>query len=134
MKYIKLFEEFDVNGFSNQVESTLIQLSEAGFEHALSVHDYLVTLTVSKKDGSDFIYDDIKDYLLTIIDYYYDTVGDIDVSYSFNTNEGSYSGLDNAISQTPALLKHTLEPEGNRLINLLDCYILTKKDEGAGDI
>ena len=35
MKYIKLFEDFDfdVDRFSNSVESTLIELDDAGFKH-----------------------------------------------------------------------------------------------------
>lgn len=124
MKYIKLFEDFDVNGFHNSVESTLVELDDAGFKHTLSIYDELIDLRITKKDGSDFVYTDIKDYVLTIIDYYNETVGNIDVSYYFNTLDKAYSGLNDTLLQTPVVLQHSFEPEDNRLINLLNCTIV----------
>lgn len=129
MKYIKLFEDFDVDRFSNSVESTLIELDDAGFKHKLTIYDALIDLNIVKKDRSDFVYSDIKDYVLTIIDYYKDTVAE--VSYSFSTVDKSWSN-DN-FTQMPCLIEHKSEPEYNRIMNLFECYILIKKDEGAGD-
>lgn len=129
MKYIKLFEDFDVDRFSNSVESTLIELDDAGFKHKLTIYDALIDLNIVKKDRSDFVYSDIKDYVLTIIDYYKDTVAE--VSYSFSTVDKSW-GNDN-FTQMPCLIEHKSEPEYNRLIYSLSCYILIKKDEGAGN-
>lgn len=132
MKYIKLFEDFDVDRFSNSVESTLIELDDAGFKHKLTIYDALIDLNIVKKDRSDFVYSDIKDYVLTIIDYYNETVGNIDISYYFNTIDDAHN-LHDTLYQTPALMQHTFEPEDNRLIYSLSCYILIKKDEGAGN-
>lgn len=124
MKYIKLFEDFDVDGFHNSVESTLAELEDDGFKPTLSIYDELIDLSITKKDGSDFVYSDIKDYVSTIIDYYNETVCNIDVSYYFNTLEKAYSGLNDTLLQTPAVLQHSFEPEDNRLINLLNCTIV----------
>ena len=132
MKYIKLFEDFDVDGFHNSVESTLAELEDDGFKPILSIFDELISLEVYKKDKSEYVYSDIKDYVLTIIDYYNETVGNIDISYYFNTIDDAHN-LHDTLYQAPALMQHTFEPEDNRLIYSLSCYILIKKDEGAGN-
>ena len=85
MKYIKLFENFDENKIKSDLQDIFVELIDNGF--VVNVFTHLVNLDdniefeFKKKDGSNFKYQDIKEYVLMALDYIETLWGSIDVEY-----------------------------------------------------
>lgn len=87
MRYIKLFENFDENKIKSDLQDIFVELIDNGFVVNVSthlrsrfVHDN-IEFEFKKKDGSNFKYQDIKEYVLMALDYIETLWGDIDVEY-----------------------------------------------------
>ena len=85
MRYIKLFENFDENKIKSDLQDIFVELIDNGFVVNISTHlvnlDDNIELEFNKKGGSNFKYQDIKEYVLMALDYIETLWGDIDVEY-----------------------------------------------------
>jgi len=73
MRYIKLFENFDENKIKSDLQDIFVELVDNGFVVNVSTHlvnlDDNIEFEFKKKDGSNFKYQDIKEYVLMALDY-----------------------------------------------------------------
>lgn len=73
MRYIKLFENFDENKIKSDLEAIFVELVDYDFTVNIFTHlvnlENDIELEFKKKDGGNFKYDDIKEYVLMALDY-----------------------------------------------------------------
>ena len=120
MKHIKLFENFDVNRLSDNIEGILVELNDYGFRYKVDIYDEFIDLSIRKSDSSDFIYNEVKDYILTIIDYYEGLFGsDLDISYEYKNIVKMY-GNEHFITNKS-------EPKDDKSINVIECVIFNNE-------
>lgn len=85
MKYIKLFENFDENKIKSNLQDIFVELIDNGFVVNVSTHlvnsDDNIEFEFKKKDGSNFKYQDIKEYVLMALDYIETLWNSINVEY-----------------------------------------------------
>ena len=85
MKYIKLFENFDENKIKSDLQDIFVELIDNGFVVNVSTHlvnlDDNIEFEFKKKGGSNFKYQDIKEYVLMALAYIETLWGSIDVEY-----------------------------------------------------
>ena len=85
MRYIKLFENFDENKIKSDLQDIFVELVDNDFVVNVSTHlvnlDDNIDFEFKKKGGSNFKYQDIKEYVLMALDYIETLWGDIDVEY-----------------------------------------------------
>lgn len=85
MRYIKLFENFDENKIKSDLQDIFVELIDNGFVVNVSTHlvnlDDNIDFEFKKKDGSNFKYQDIKEYVLMALDYIETLWNSINVEY-----------------------------------------------------
>ena len=85
MKYIKLFENFDEDKIKSDLQDIFVELIDNGFVVNVSTHlvklDDNIDFEFKKKGGSNFKYQDIKEYVLMAFDYIETLWGSIEVEY-----------------------------------------------------
>ena len=85
MRYIKLFENFDENKIKSDLQDIFVELIDNGFVVNVSTHlvnlDDNIEFEFKKKDGSNFKYQDIKEYVLMALDYIETLWNSINVEY-----------------------------------------------------
>ena len=85
MRYIKLFENFDENKIKSDLQDIFVELIDNGFIVNVSTHlvnlDDNIEFEFKKKDGGNFKYQDIKEYVLMALDYIETLWNSINVEY-----------------------------------------------------
>lgn len=84
MKYIKLFESFDMNKIENDIHGLLVELLDKKFHFTVQViTKESVFVKISKDDMLDlFQYKEVKDYIAIVSDYLeYALKGSIKMDY-----------------------------------------------------
>jgi len=85
MRYIKLFENFDEHKIKSDLQDIFVELIDNGFVVNVSTHlvnlDDNIDFEFKKKDGSNFKYQDIKEYVLMALDYIETLWNSINVEY-----------------------------------------------------
>ena len=124
MKYLKRFNEsidFNSDKLYEHINDIMLPLVDYGFGYKADVYDDdVLIVSISKKDKSNFIYSDVKDYFLTIIDLYKEMVGiDLDISYDHYRKVIMY-GQEH-------FLGIKSEPSDEKLISSVDCTICNLK-------
>ena len=114
MKYIKFFEGFDskypIDKIEIDIDGMLIELIDNNFSIKKDFTNSYISISISKK--VNFKYDEIKDYVDTMLDYLNNALGD-DISIEFKTDT-IYE-----IYRKEHYLTKNDEPYANSQINLI---------------
>jgi hypothetical protein len=123
MKRIKLFEDFDdvANRLDDNIITIMIELVDAGFKYKSEIYgDDVLMLKIWREDKTKFVYSDVKDYILTIIDLYKELVSDdLNISYEYEVLAKMY-GQEHFLSSKS-------EPKDDKMISSVDCDICNMK-------